>query len=278
MKNTGIEYEKIVQKVFQSILNQKSVENITVEHDVTLQGKSTTHQIDVYWKFSDGISQYSTIVQAKDYSSRVSQEKLLAFKSVIDDLPERPKGIFVTKTGYQRGAKAYAEANDILLYELRHPTDDDWNGYIRDISIKLTMFTPQISNFTTYIDKDWVCKNYPDAMDKINIPSFTENDFLYNEKGDKTIPVLKLVNDLINAQSAESSSTVVEKVFLEPTFIYYGKYDIKLLKINKISFMVDYNRYDDTIEIHGDDIVKFILKNVLKNETNNVDPLFNVHL
>lgn len=40
MKNTGIEYEKIVQKVFQSILDQKSVENITVKHDITLQVKA----------------------------------------------------------------------------------------------------------------------------------------------------------------------------------------------------------------------------------------------
>ena len=126
MKNTGKEYELVVQKVFQSILDQKFVKNITVQHDITLQGKSTTHQIDVYWEFSDGISTYATIVQAKDYNSRVSQDKLLTFKGVIDDLPNHPKGIFVTKTGYQKGAKAYAEANGILLYELRQPTDEDW--------------------------------------------------------------------------------------------------------------------------------------------------------
>ena len=115
MKNTGKEYEQVVQKVFQSILDQKFVKNITVQHDITLQGKSTTHQIDVYWEFSDGISTYATIVQAKDYNSRVSQDKLLTFKGVIDDLPNHPKGIFVTKTGYQKGAKAYAEANGHLL-------------------------------------------------------------------------------------------------------------------------------------------------------------------
>ena len=278
MKNTGKEYELLVQKVFQSILDQKFVQNITVQHDVTLQGKSTSHQIDVYWEFSDGISTYATIVQAKDYTSRVSQDKLLTFKSVIDDLPTHPKGIFVTKTGYQKGAKAYAEANDILLYELRPPTDDDWKGYIRDISINLTMFTPQISNFITYIDKDWLYKNHPDTQHKINIPYFNKNDSLYNEKGDKTIPILKLVNNLIKVQSSESLSKPIEKTFSEPTFIYYGKYDIELVKINKISFTVSFTRHDDTIEIHGDDIVKFILKNVLKNEINNVDRSFNVHL
>lgn len=193
-------------------------------------------------------------------------------------MPGHPKGIFVTKTGYQRGAKAYAEANDILLYELRPPTNDDWMGYIRDISIKLTMFAPRVNNFITYIDKDWLSNNLPDAQHKINISSFNDTDFLYNEKKEKLIPITKLVNELIKDQSPTQQASIIEKAFPEPTYIYYGKDGIKWLKIKKIAFEVFFARHDDTIEIHGDDVVKFILKNVIKNQTNNVDPSFNVHL
>ena len=50
--NTGKPYEKLAQVVFQWIVNQSDVRNVVVRHDVTLQGKSISHQIDVYWKFA----------------------------------------------------------------------------------------------------------------------------------------------------------------------------------------------------------------------------------
>jgi hypothetical protein len=55
-KNTGAAYEKLVQGIFQAI----------VEQNKTLQGKISTHQIDVYWKFQTGGIEYEVIVQAKD--------------------------------------------------------------------------------------------------------------------------------------------------------------------------------------------------------------------
>ncbi|KHM48352.1 hypothetical protein NZ47_13255 [Anaerovibrio lipolyticus] len=278
MKNTGKEYEQVVQKVFQSILDQKFVKNITVQHDVTLQGKSTTHQIDVYWEFSDGISTYATIVQAKDYSSNVSQDKLLTFKGVIDDLPNHPKGIFVTKTGYQRGAKAYAEANGILLYELRQPTDKDWEGYIRDISIKLTMFSPNVSDLKIWIDYKWLNENYKNIPKRIQMSGNDDEVFLYNGNKEKVASIYELKNSLIKKYGQENSSQYVEEIFDKPTFINYAKDGIDWLKINKISFNLSFRTYQDTIEINGDDIVKFILKDVLKDKITNIDPSLHVHL
>ncbi len=278
MKNTGKDYELIVQKVFQSILNQKFVKNINVEHDVTLQGKSTTHQIDAYWEFSDGISNYATIVQAKDYNSKVSQDKLLTFKSVIDDLPGHPKGIFVTKTGYQKGAKAYAEANDILLYELRKPNDKDWKGYIRNVVIDLTMFVPHISDLKISIDGNWFREHYPNVTSKPNLSGYANSFCLFQNDREKAIPLQNIINDLVKTNNYSTSPVVIEKEFLEPTYIDYGKDGIDVLKIKKISFVVSFRTINDTITINGDDVVKFILKNVLDNKVNNIDSFFNVHL
>ena len=278
MKNTGEEYELIVQKVFQSILDQKFVKNIKVEHNVTLQGKSTTHQIDVYWEFSDGISNYATIVQAKDYNRKVSQDKLLTFKSVIDDLPGHPKGIFVTKTGYQKGAKAYAEANDILLYELRKPNDKDWDGYIKDIKINFTIVGHDINKLEVGIDGEWLRTNYPDLSSDIKIIGRSNEIFIYNERKEKIISLHGLENELIKEYGHNESCAIIEKEFLVPTYIDYGKDGIDLLKIKKISFEVSYYMHKDTMEINGDDVVNFILKNVLENKVNNIDPFFNVHL
>lgn len=278
MKNTGKEYELLVQKVFQSILDQKFVKNIKVQHNVILKGKSTNHQIDVYWEFSDGISTYSTIVQAKDYNSRVSQDKLLAFKGVIEDLPTHPKGIFVTKTGYQKGAQDYAKANDIILYELRQPTDKDWEGYIRDITINFTMFSPHISDLKIGIDGVWLKNNYKNVPTQINISGYDDEIILYDENKEPSMSLNEEINHLINNHGKEMSPKNIEHFFEKPVFIKYAKYGIDFVKIKMISFNLSFDTYKDTLEINGDNFVKFILKNVLNDETKNIDSSLRVHL
>ncbi|MEX2485053.1 MAG: restriction endonuclease, partial [Brumimicrobium sp.] len=95
-KNTGIPYEKLNQQIFSILVNQDSVENVEVEHDVVIEGKTTNHQIDVYWEFKIGGILYSTVVQAKHWDQNVNQGELLKFKAVLDDLPGQPRGIFIT--------------------------------------------------------------------------------------------------------------------------------------------------------------------------------------
>lgn len=106
----GTKYEILTQKIFQIIQKQDMVTNVEVKHDEILKGKMTDHQIDVVWKFEDQKGRIVTaIVQCKDWNSTVDQGKLLEFKSVIEDLKCQPVvGIFVTRTGYQKGAKKIA--------------------------------------------------------------------------------------------------------------------------------------------------------------------------
>src|SRR5271170_3094022 len=101
---TGNAYENLIQIIFQAILGQKKFPNLKVERNIKLKGKTARHQIDVYWKFEFGGVPYVAIVQAKDWSKPVEQAHLLTFKAVLDDLPGQPRGIFVTRVGYQQGA------------------------------------------------------------------------------------------------------------------------------------------------------------------------------
>ena len=114
---TGKSYEELATVVFQTIVNQSELRNIMVEHDVTLQGRSTSHQIDIYWKFAVGILAYETIIQTKDWKNPVDQGELIKFKGVLDDLPGQPKGIFVSRAGFQQGAIDFARQHGILVYE-----------------------------------------------------------------------------------------------------------------------------------------------------------------
>jgi hypothetical protein len=116
--NTGTSYELLTKEIFSAILNQGSVLNIDVKHNVVLQGKTVEHQIDVYWEFEQGGIKHTVVVEAKDWNSPVKQGDLFQFKAVLDDLPGQPRGVFIARSGYQRGAKEYAKIHGIIIYEL----------------------------------------------------------------------------------------------------------------------------------------------------------------
>lgn len=118
MVNSGIEYEKTVQAVSQEIVNFRRVglESIVVHHNEVLTGISgVTHQIDVLWDFKIGDFLYRTLIEVKNWKSSVKQEQLMAFHSVLKDIPGQPRGIFVSKSGFQSGAIVYAKTHGIDL-------------------------------------------------------------------------------------------------------------------------------------------------------------------
>jgi hypothetical protein len=108
-KNTGIPYELLTQTIFNLILNDKHADTIKVDHDVELQGLREKYKVDIYWEFKVGGIEYKTIVQAKDGAKPVKKEQLLTFKGVLDNIPGQPRGVFVTQTGYQSGARNFAQ-------------------------------------------------------------------------------------------------------------------------------------------------------------------------
>ena len=184
MTKPGTSYEKLIKQIFQDILNQSDVNTIDVRHDITIEGKATEHQIDVYWKFELNGIVYETIVQAKDWASSVDQGKLHEFKAVLDDIPGQPKGIFITRTGYQKGARTYAEHHGIELYELRSPTDADFEGKVRTIHLHIVVHTPSSSGFKPFFDKKWIASERirMGIPDRDNIPasiSGLENEIFF---------------------------------------------------------------------------------------------------
>jgi Restriction endonuclease len=188
-KNTGVPYDRLVQGIFQAIHDQEEVATIDVEQNRTLQGKTVPHDVDVYWKFEKGGIVYETIVQAKDWQSPVKKGQLIEFKGVLDDLPGQVRGVFVTRTGYQKGAKDFSAANKIILYELGElppkknvalttlgwliakadirsfsiPTNNPEEKPVEEVAmgINLTVFNPRFSNLVFEIDGTSLRQNVP---------------------------------------------------------------------------------------------------------------------
>jgi hypothetical protein len=113
------DFERLTRTIFEGILRLDGLEDAKVLHNVTLQGLSGSHQIDVLWTFRIGGNLYTTILEAKHWERYVGIRDVRAFKALLDDFPERrPHGVLVSSSGFQRGARRFANVWGIQLCTL----------------------------------------------------------------------------------------------------------------------------------------------------------------
>lgn len=154
-KNTGTPYEQLTREVFARMMDLKKV-GATVKHNVVLTGKSgTTHQIDVYVEFETGGVTYKTLISCKDHRRSAKKSYVLELHDVLNDIPGQPRGILVSRGGFQKGAVDYARHHDILLYQLREKQDEDWDELIQKIGITMVFQVPNFDMTSVELDMDW---------------------------------------------------------------------------------------------------------------------------
>jgi hypothetical protein len=275
-KNTGLSYEILTQKIFQHILDQKAVHNIEVKHNVHLQGKTLTHQIDVYWEFDAGAGiSYKTIVQCKDWNTNpVKQEQLLTFKAILDDLPGQPRGIIVTRKGYQSGAQEFAKTHGILLYELKEP---DWEGRLRTIDFFISFYSPSLTDYKFNQDMEWLLEQKKQQGSKQSGAigqemNLTSDQIEFFDDSGQTIKLHDITDTWIrDAGYQEIVSQHVTHVFSKPTYIKTNSPTMPNVKITSIEAKLSLSKTEREIKVDGPEIISFILRNVLEKTEVNID-------
>ncbi len=106
MTITGKEYEIFVASLQQALLDAENIitqKNIKVEVDKKITDNcGIDRQFDIYWEYELGGLTYKTVIECKDYASKVSVEKIDALIGKTRDIPDL-KAVFATKKGYQSG-------------------------------------------------------------------------------------------------------------------------------------------------------------------------------
>jgi Restriction endonuclease len=249
-------YEILTEVIFRAIFLRDQVPTLTVERDVILQSTLGPHQIDLCLRFELGGVEYQTIVQTKNWSKPVDKFQLLGFKQILDDLPGQPRGIFVTRSGYQSGAKEVALKLGILLYELMEAEDlpnlaltiGGWAKY-KLISMPLhglitngepdikpssaiawgfdyEVFTPQYTNIKIEVTVDWLTQTHPGAdVSQLTIAMprvgcSWQEILLYNDDGAAVGNLGVVLAKISQSMQYESvTSKRVTHVLKEPAFI-----------------------------------------------------------
>lgn len=272
--NPNTYYELFTQEIYRQLGQATKVNAADVQHNVKLEGLSgQKHQIDVYWEYEKDGKTHRVAIECKNYSRRISLEKVCAFKGVLDDL-NGVSGIMVSKVGFQRGAKKYAQQYGISLKELRTPRyGETIIGEIENhihYEVRYTLFQ---------VDEAWAEKNgfdieryrkrlsllFTSRTELWNSMPFIyierKDDILRDEKG-REVASLKELEKQIPDHPTEDFPFVFkfEDAYLDSR--YLGPVKVCAVKY-------DYNIHDQqqTIALDAGDLVKAILKDVQSNKT-----------
>lgn len=265
--NKNTEYEKFAQEIYQELANSQGI-TTEVKHNIKLTGKSgQKHQIDVYWEYTkDGI-QHNVIIECKNYKKEVSIGKVRDFSGLLCDL-ENVSGIMITKVGYQKGAKKYADYYGINLKELRAPNGEECiigkTHVDITVGIRRVLFLP---------DEEW-CKvnNVNTSQLKDFLLFFSQPDDTWIEDG--YLPLSIIGKDIVN-ESGKSIKTFdeLEKNLPESseyTYNFENAYvnsrNLGKVKIRAVKYINIKEEKDIDISIDARDITKAILKDAINGE------------
>jgi len=248
MKNTGKEYEQFVASIQQALLNAENIttqKNIIVEVDKKITDNcGIERQFDIYWEYEMGGFTYKTVIECKDYASKISIEKIDALIGKTRDLPGL-KPVFATKMGYQAGARIKAEQNKIDLLIVREQNDSDWMGedgtpYVKKIAITQHILMPAyIKSFEPLIDAHWVKENTDiDISKPINFAGLNNEIFIEDNFTNEKYSLFDLSRKLSPKDDKQHGEFEIVEEF-ENAFIFHQEANLRLkLKGYKIEYSI----------------------------------------
>lgn len=273
----AIQYEQLTQSIYQAILQNESSNNIQVEHNIDVIGRSgVAHQIDVMWRFRQAGIEHTVLIECKNYASNLTLEKIRNFFGVIHDIGNA-QGLIVTKTGYQSGAAQFANFYGIGLKELRKPNDLDWQGRIKDIHITITAKTVASSEEKPLAVKVVIKpKDEPQRVrlealmqsGRMNIPSGPDMRF-YDKEGHIISEEMRwwLPKQLVTLDK-EDGGPYTQEVKLEDKYLLVNENDLdeELVEVDNLIITYYVESFSEEIISHGEQIVEAILKDFNADE------------
>ena len=279
MANTGKEYELFVKEIYELLHHTDGVDDINIHHNIKIKGVSgVEHQIDLFWTFTRGGVAYKVAIECKDYNKNVPKEKVMSFHSVLMDIG-CGHGIYVSRLGFQKGAREYALKYGIQLMEIRHPSDKDWQDRMRDIYIDLHVISNIDINPHVLIDEERCNKlGIPLPKEKrigeMSDQVYIDYEEMILDKKDIKPAGRNTLQDLVNMLSRDMS--LPEKHFIiefKEGFISYTEMKYPLAYIE---FKYKTVESIERIEIHGDEIIKAIVRDVIEGSEKHIDYKGNV--
>lgn len=131
----GRDYESLTELVIRLLSVETRTPTVELLRRARVRGRSTTHEIDVWWEAEHKGTRRRVAFQCKDLARPVDQGEMLKFRAVLADLDDEVHGVFVARGGYQRGAVMVAAMSNIYRLSIGHRVGDDEELQLEDLQI-----------------------------------------------------------------------------------------------------------------------------------------------
>jgi len=261
--SNGKDYEQFVKTLQQALLYSEfigSSKNIQIESNKKIiDSNGIEREFDLYWEYELAGVTYKTVIECKDYASRVTIEKIDALIGKIRDIPDL-KPVFATKTGYQSGAETKARANKIDLLVVREQNSDDWQDkdgqpYVREINICSVIHMPaKITEFNPLLDGKWLKKNTDLDPKSVTLATGLNNEiFIEDLKRGETYSLYELAQRLPNIAGKQYGELKHSESF-DDAYLLNNRTRLKL-----VSYKVNYINFEPTEETWTIDLSKELI-------------------
>ncbi|BBB91122.1 MAG TPA: hypothetical protein PKA28_11185 [Methylomusa anaerophila] len=239
--------ERIVRELLEAIPKIDSVQTLTLEKDAVIAGRTSSHQADIYWEFAEGDIVFKTVIQVRNWNSRLDRAELFQLAASIQDISGLTIGVKFTQPVYQKDVKKIAADAGIILYEINAADQPLWE--------------PVVDNINIDFDAEWAREEKERVglgNELIDFRGRPGQLFLYNEAGN-CIDSLQGVFDryVIGKQKAgnRERESIIHN-FGEPTFLQTNNEFIPHVKIHGVAFDI---AFYDLNELQGEDMANSIL-------------------
>ena len=242
-------YQQAVREIYEAIAGVDTVTTKNVQYNAVIEGKTSTHEAEVYWEFSDDDVTYKVIIESKE---QASLPELFTFMRTLRDIPGLVLGVVVTQPIYQKDIKVMANKAGILLYEMVQPAaKETWEAVIGNIQVN--------------VDKAWVkaAKEQAGLGDEpIQMSTEPKYSFIYNEEK-SCIDSVQGIFDYYSQQKIEGNNgkqTIVHS-FAAPTFLQTTHELVPFIKLDNITFDIEMLKVEN---LPGREMLDNILEITLK--------------
>lgn len=250
MIDNKLYYEKVVRDIYEAIGRETSVKTLEVKHDFVLQGKTSEHQVDVYWEFNDGEITYKTVIRARETATL---DELFGLLRIIQDIPGQTVGVLICQPVYKKDIQQMAASAGIILYEILPPSNHD-------------IIEPVVENIQINVDKEWVKREKERAGigdEPVQVSSHPKYAFIYDEHGNCIDSVQGIFNSYSKRREGMpiGQKQAIVHTFSTPTFLQTNHELVPFVKLTNIAFDLEFVRVH---ELAGEEMVEYILTRVFR--------------
>lgn len=247
---------EIVEELVKAISDQDYVDNIKLQKNAVIDGKTGSHPIDLYWEFTDGSIVYKTLISVKPLNTVAVRSDIISLADVIRDVYGQTTGVLFSRPIYDKDVRIMAENVGISLCEMMPPLPEVWE--------------PIVENFQIKADEEFVKKEKArlGVTEQISVKNDNARQlFLYNQNFECTDTVGSIISPYVDkADPPNFDKREISHTFQEPVYLQTGHEVIPFVKISGISFTLGFKLVhkmsDEDKEQEGKDLIEYILHNI----------------